>query len=47
MCIMLIIIILSLVSGEWVSGSVCMYIADYLCANYGIDPNVISKMFSE
>jgi len=26
--------------GEWISGAVCMYIANYLCENYGKDQQV-------
>jgi hypothetical protein len=29
---------------EWITGAVCMYIADYLCANYGTDANVTSLL---
>ena len=29
-----------LVLGEWISGAVCMYIANYLCENYGKNDQV-------
>ena len=27
--------------GEWISGAVCMYIANHLCESYGKDEQVI------
>ena len=29
--------------GEWISGAVCMYVANYLCENYGKDMQVFMK----